>query len=754
MGIFQHGDRIGEFDIDFRCMGGSYYESYFATGSNGESGFIKLIPLDGLQDRRLSIDRSLLLPDEPEISRFDRDGSLIEAEIASRLYHRNLCRLLGSGSLKKNGHRYFYIASELAPGRNLRSLISEGKRLSANDLMQLMGALLSAIESLHHSIRPIIHNTVCMEHIWVSDGDFSGMKLTGFSRAKFSDLAPDPKSWHGQDLCCVAPERIDGAASVQSDIFAAGALMYELVFGFTPWGPDIGWKYLRAKVLAVPVKERMSLFTRLLGEQLCSLSLRRKRPLPIPEHRLIGIGDGQLEAMKTALAPDPAKRFASSWEFLDALSADSGAGCSDERLSDGSKSGSKADGAAESRDEVEPEEASDDADSDGGYYDSWDDDDDPEDDGSQEETEHEEFPESRLGPVSTKGNGFADVAGMDDIKSMMRKKIINVLKNQKLAEKYRIQIPNGMLLYGPPGCGKSFIAEKYRIQIPNGMLLYGPPGCGKSFIAEKYRIQIPNGMLLYGPPGCGKSFIAEKYRIQIPNGMLLYGPPGCGKSFIAEKFAEEAGWNYKLIRSSDLSSTYVHGSQKKIGQLFEEARKNAPMILNFDEFDALVPDRGRSGSAYMSGEVNEFLSQMNSCGKDRVFVIASSNRPDLIDPAVRRKGRLDQLIYIPVPDAAAREGMFRVQMKGRPQEDGIDFGHLASLTENYVAADIAWIVNDAAEKAFEERADITEKMLEDAIGRTRPSVGPDDIRYYEGLREKIEKSAKESAHSPIGFIQK
>ena len=137
-----------------------------------------------------------------------------------------------------------------------------------------------------------------------------------------------------------------------------------------------------------------------------------------------------------------------------------------------------------------------------------------------------------------------------------------------------------------------------------------------------------------------------------------------------------------------------------------------------------------------------------------MFVIASSNRPDLIDPAVRRKGRLDQLIYIPVPDAAAREGMFRVQMKGRPQEEGIDFGRLASLTENYVSADIAWIVNDAAEKAFEERAGITEKMLEDAIKRTRPSVGPDDIRYYESLREKIEKSAKESAHTPIGFIQK
>ena len=211
---------------------------------------------------------------------------------------------------------------------------------------------------------------------------------------------------------------------------------------------------------------------------------------------------------------------------------------------------------------------------------------------------------------------------------------------------------------------------------------------------------------------------------------------------------------YKFLKSSDLASTYVHGSQEKIGALFDEARKNAPMILNFDEFDALVPDRGRSESVHRSSEVNEFLSQMNNCGKDRVFVIASSNRPDLIDPAVRRKGRLDQMIYIPVPDAAAREGMFRVQMKGRPQEEGIDFSRLASLTENYVSADIAFIVNDAAEKAFRSRSDITEKMLEEAIKKAPPSVGPDDIRYYESLREKIEKSAKESAHNPIGFIQK
>ena len=93
-------------------------------------------------------------------------------------------------------------------------------------------------------------------------------------------------------------------------------------------------------------------------------------------------------------------------------------------------------------------------------------------------------------------------------------------------------------------------------------------------------------------------------------------------------------------------------------------------------------------------------------------------------------------------------------MKGRPQAKGIDFRRLASLTENFVASDIAYIVNDAAEKAFEERSDITEKMLEESIRRTTPSVSPDDIRYYDGIRMKVEKSARERSHNPIGFIRK
>jgi len=277
---------------------------------------------------------------------------------------------------------------------------------------------------------------------------------------------------------------------------------------------------------------------------------------------------------------------------------------------------------------------------------------------------------------SKSGNGLADVAGMHEIKSILQKKIINILKDP------------------------------------------------------------------------GK---AKKYKIKIPNGMLLYGPPGCGKSFIAEKFAEEAGYNYVFIKSSDLASVYIHGSQEKIGDLFEKARQNAPTILNFDEFEALVPNRMEGEPGY-AGEVNEFLSQMNNCGEDHVFIIASSNRPDLIDPAILRKGRIDEIIYIPVPDKEAREGMFEIHMKGRPVSGIIDYSRLAELTENFVASDIAYIVNEAATRAFENDVEITETLLEEIIKKTKPSVSAKNLKVYEEMRTQMESNAKESERHRIGFV--
>ena len=245
---------------------------------------------------------------------------------------------------------------------------------------------------------------------------------------------------------------------------------------------------------------------------------------------------------------------------------------------------------------------------------------------------------------------------------------------------------------------------------------------------------------------------AAKYKLLPPNGMLLYGPPGCGKSFFAEKFAEEAGFNFMLVKASDLGSIYVHGSQSKIADLFKKAQANAPTIICFDEFDAFVPDRSGKGSDYQAGEVNEFLSQLNNCAQRGIFVIATSNRPDKIDPAVLRTGRIDRQIYVPLPDQEARREMFKLHLEGRPCED-INPEKLAELTDGYIASDIAYIVNDAAMGAAFSDSPITQQMLEATISSIRPSINKDVIKTYEDIRCKMEGIDRKNSLPKIGFIQ-
>ena len=108
----------------------------------------------------------------------------------------------------------------------------------------------------------------------------------------------------------------------------------------------------------------------------------------------------------------------------------------------------------------------------------------------------------------------------------------------------------------------------------------------------------------------------KKYGVTIPNGMLLYGPPGCGKSYISEKFCEEAGFNFILIKPSDLSSIYVSGGEEKIGQLFTDAETNSPTVICFDEVDAVMPKRTEGINQSISSRVNEFLAQINKCSEE------------------------------------------------------------------------------------------------------------------------------------------
>lgn len=243
---------------------------------------------------------------------------------------------------------------------------------------------------------------------------------------------------------------------------------------------------------------------------------------------------------------------------------------------------------------------------------------------------------------------------------------------------------------------------------------------------------------------------AEELGLSIPNGLLFYGPPGCGKTYFAEKFAKELSCNYQYVKCSDIATPYIHGGQEKIAAIFEQARKNAPTILFLDEVDAMIANRSKQDNVSMSGEVNEFLAQLNNCGQHNVMVIAATNKPKDIDEAALRAGRLELKYYIPQPDLETRKELFQINLKNRKVDFGIDYDKLAQETNNYVSADIKLIVDQAARIVFRNKFDcITMEVLLEAIKNTKPSLTEEIIKHHEKIRDEFE--GNKPVHKPIGF---
>ena len=243
----------------------------------------------------------------------------------------------------------------------------------------------------------------------------------------------------------------------------------------------------------------------------------------------------------------------------------------------------------------------------------------------------------------------------------------------------------------------------------------------------------------------------RRYGVTIPNGMLLYGPPGCGKTFFAKHFAEEVGFNFMQVTPATLKSKWINATQENIAKMFEEAESNAPTIIFIDELDDLLKDRALADDKGMSG-INEFLAQMDRTGEKGIFIIGATNKPDILDPAVLRAGRLEKKYYLGVPDKSAREALFKLYLEKRPYDFGIDYGKLADLTENYVSADIQLIVNDASRTALKLRSKITMELLIQTIGRVKQSISNEELIRYDNIRAIMNgEKPQKSSRPKIGF---
>lgn len=256
--------------------------------------------------------------------------------------------------------------------------------------------------------------------------------------------------------------------------------------------------------------------------------------------------------------------------------------------------------------------------------------------------------------------------------------------------------------------------------------------------------------------------IARAYGIRPSNCTLLYGPQGCGKTFIAEKAALESGLKYKVVNPAELGSIYVHGSQQKIAETFAEAEKKGPMILIFDEFDALVPKRDSELNHNQSNEVNEMLTQMNNCADRGIYLICCTNRPFDLDPAILRKGRVDQSFFVPLPDIEARKELFRMELAKRPCVEGIDIEQLGLLTENYTCSDIAYIVAESARQCFEETIarglekplPLSMEKLKAVSEATVPSVTEAQRKDFLAIKARMESRDGSEGRKIVGFLTK
>ncbi|WP_416840630.1 CDC48 family AAA ATPase [Haloferax sp. DFSO52] len=240
----------------------------------------------------------------------------------------------------------------------------------------------------------------------------------------------------------------------------------------------------------------------------------------------------------------------------------------------------------------------------------------------------------------------------------------------------------------------------------------------------------------------------ERMGIEPPKGVLLYGPPGTGKTLIAKAVANETNANFISVRGPQLLSKWVGESEKAIRQTFRKARQVSPTIIFFDELDALAPARGQDmGNNVSERVVNQLLTELDGLeDAGNVMVIAATNRPDMIDPALIRSGRFDRLVLIGQPEEKGREQILDIHTQASPLAPDVSLREIAEITDGYVGSDLESICREAAIEALREDGDAKEiemRHFRKAMESVRPTITEDLMTYYEQIQDQFKGGARE-----------
>merc|ERR1712124_134793 len=266
----------------------------------------------------------------------------------------------------------------------------------------------------------------------------------------------------------------------------------------------------------------------------------------------------------------------------------------------------------------------------------------------------------------------------------------------------------------------------------------------------------------------------EKFGMSPSKGVLFYGPPGCGKTLLAKAVANECQANFISVKGPELLTMWFGESEANVRDTFSKARAAAPCVLFFDELDSIAQQRGGSagdGGGAADRVMNQLLTEMDGVGaKKNVFIIGATNRPDIIDTALMRPGRLDQLIYIPLPNEASRKSILKSNLRKTPIAKDVDLSYMASQTDKFTGADLTEICQTACKMAIREEIErdierqrikaeagddmedddddededtmpeILPKHFEAALRQARRSVSDRDLAQYASFAQTLQQS--------------